>query len=132
MGVRVYLDSCVVIYLVEENQQFGPLVRRAIGRYPVAEFCLSPLVYFECLVGGLKLGQAALVQQYKDFFSLCVCLEMPLAAYRLAADLRAEYGLKTPDALHLATAKYHNCEVFLTNDDRLKRVVGEMMVNALG
>ena len=35
--MKVYLDSCVVIYLVEENQQFGPLVRRAIGRYPVAD-----------------------------------------------------------------------------------------------
>ena len=130
--MRVYLDTCVVIYRVEEPPEFLPLIQVAIARYPSGVFCVSPLVYLECLVGALRSSQVDLVERYKAFLDACVCLEMSMAVYRLAADLRAEYGLKTPDALHLATAKYHNCEVFLTNDDRLKRVVGEMMVNALG
>jgi len=40
----------------------------------------------------------------------------------LAADLRARYNLRTPDALQVATALAHRCEAFLTNDARLKRV----------
>ena len=39
-----------------------------------------------------------------------------------AADLRAQYELRTPDALQIAAAKTANCQVFLTNDKALKRV----------
>lgn len=41
-----------------------------------------------------------------------------------AAHLRAQYNLKTPDALHLATAIEAGCQAFLTNDADLKRVPG--------
>lgn len=39
-----------------------------------------------------------------------------------AARLRAKYNLRTPDALHVATALQTNCNAFLTNDLGLKRV----------
>ena len=39
-----------------------------------------------------------------------------------AAELRAKYGLKTPDALHVATALETGSQAFLTNDLALKRV----------
>jgi predicted nucleic acid-binding protein len=39
-----------------------------------------------------------------------------------AASIRASRTLKLPDAIHLATAKHFNCDVFLTNDVRLKNV----------
>ncbi len=40
----------------------------------------------------------------------------------LAAELRAKYGVKTPDALFLATAILENADVFVTNDVRLKKI----------
>jgi predicted nucleic acid-binding protein len=40
----------------------------------------------------------------------------------LAADLRARYNLRTPDALQIATALQSGCQAFLTNDTTLKRV----------
>lgn len=40
----------------------------------------------------------------------------------LAAELRAKYGIKTPDALFLATAILENANIFVTNDVRLKRI----------
>ena len=39
-----------------------------------------------------------------------------------AADLRARYNLRTPDALHVASALSSGCDAFLTNDAGLKRV----------
>jgi len=39
-----------------------------------------------------------------------------------AADLRARYNLRTPDALHVATAIDAGCDAFLTNDTGIKRV----------
>ena len=38
-----------------------------------------------------------------------------------ATNIRAQYGLKTPDAIHLAAAVMSNCDIFLTNDHRLDR-----------
>lgn len=43
------------------------------------------------------------------------------SAYDGAASLRAEFGLRTPDAIHLATALTNECEEFWTNDEKLLR-----------
>lgn len=39
-----------------------------------------------------------------------------------AAELRARYNLRTPDALQIAVALENNCDAFLCNDNGLKRV----------
>jgi predicted nucleic acid-binding protein len=39
----------------------------------------------------------------------------------LATSLRARYGFKTPDCIHLAAAIVNQCDLFLTNDRRLCR-----------
>jgi predicted nucleic acid-binding protein len=39
-----------------------------------------------------------------------------------AARLRAQYRLKTPDAIHIATASVHKVDALLTNEPAWKRV----------
>ncbi len=134
MGIettRIYLDSCLVIYLVEEHSAFYELVHRAIVETPSAEFCISSLVEMECLVGPLKLRDSELVASYENFFATMTRLRVPDSAYRTAAQLRANHGLKTPDALHLAIALYHGCDQLWSNDDRLARAAGSRSVNIL-
>jgi predicted nucleic acid-binding protein len=49
------------------------------------------------------------------------------ASYQVFADaarLRAETALKTPDALHAATALRAGCALFITNDTDFRRVQG--------
>ena len=42
---------------------------------------------------------------------------------KLSAQIRAKYsGIKTMDALQLATAVQENCSLFLTNDKQLKQI----------
>jgi predicted nucleic acid-binding protein len=41
-----------------------------------------------------------------------------------AARLRAESRTQLPDAIHVATALRHGCEVYLTNDHRLRPPAG--------
>jgi predicted nucleic acid-binding protein len=38
-----------------------------------------------------------------------------------ATEIRARYGFKPPDAIHLAAAVVSGCDVFFTNDHRLDR-----------
>ena len=45
-----------------------------------------------------------------------------------AAALRARHGLRTPDAIHCATAIHAGCDAFLTNDAKLLRLAPELAV----
>ncbi len=44
-----------------------------------------------------------------------------LPVFDLATELRAQHGLKTPDALHLAAALRAGCDEFWTNDEHLAK-----------
>lgn len=128
---KIYLDSCIAIYLVEEHPIYGTVIENALaGESGIV--CHSPLTELECLVVPLRLKREDLVERYRRFFELNVQLAMPDTVYREAARLRAECGLKTPDALHLATARFHNCSELWTNDDRLACVAGAVAVNLVG
>jgi uncharacterized protein len=51
---------------------------------------------------------------------------MPPAIFDLAAELRAQSSLKTPDALHAACAIHHGCDELWTNDGRLAALAGRI------
>jgi predicted nucleic acid-binding protein len=127
----VYLDSCLVIYFVEEHQRFGLLISQAIESNANKRFCISPLVELECLVMPLRQNHQALIDRYEMFFQDYIRLEINADIYRHAAELRARHTIKTPDALHLATAQYHGCVGFWTNDDRLHTIAERLAVNVL-
>jgi uncharacterized protein len=66
-------------------------------------------------------GGLAMQARYTDALAQHQQLPLPAAVFLQAAQLRAHFGLKTPDALHLACAQHHGCEALWTNDDRLAR-----------
>ncbi|MBS0276121.1 MAG: type II toxin-antitoxin system VapC family toxin [Proteobacteria bacterium] len=117
MGL-IYVDSCLVIYLAEDRSRQERIARAMEAE---ATFALSPLVKLECLVSPLKLGDLALERFYLDLFARFITLEMSETVYLQSARLRAQFGLRTPDALHLACALHHRCESLWTNDNRLER-----------
>lgn len=134
MGITpewVYLDTCIVIYFVEQHPRFGSVITKAIEADMNRRFCISPLVEMECLVLPLRQTNLVMIERYEMFFEDYVRLEITPAIYRKAAELRAQHGLKTPDALHLAVAQYHGCYGFWTNDDRLHTIAKQFAVNLL-
>ena len=114
----IYLDACLVIYLAEAHPRWSDTVAAAMQAADT-HFGISPLVKCECLVGPIKRGDPVLQQTYTELFDQFVSLAMPEPVYLQAAELRARFGLKTPDALHLACAQHHRCDALWTNDDRL-------------
>lgn len=118
MGL-IYLDACLMIYLVEHHPRWGEAVADAIAQAEEACFGISPLVKCECLVGPIKRGDPVLQRAFIGLFGQLAALEMPEPVYLQAAQLRGHFGLKTPDALHLACAQHHGCDALWTNDDRL-------------
>lgn len=120
MGL-IYLDSCLVMYLTEPYPLWSARVEGVVAKTRGVSFAISPLVKMECLVGPAKSGSQVLQQAYAESFAAFAVLGIPEQVFLQAAQLRARFGLKTPDALHLACAQYHRCDALWTNDDRLVR-----------
>lgn len=127
----IYLDSCLVIYLVERHPLWYEPVVKAVAAAGDQRFGISPLSKCECLVGPLKRVDPVLQQAYEDFFERFAILAIPEAVFLQTARIRAHFGLKMPDALHLACAQHHRCDALWTNDERLARAGHGLACNVL-
>jgi predicted nucleic acid-binding protein len=128
MGVtRLGFDTSPVIYFVEANPQYDTLVteifRRVSTGAPLG--ATSVITLSEVLVQPIIRQQTLLQREYRDLllrsrnFS---ALAISASIAELGAELRAQYRLRTPDALQIATALEAGCEAFLSNDAGLRRV----------
>lgn len=136
-GVKVVaIDTSPFIYLIERHPQLAApmrLIARALDAGHLRAVT-STITLTEVLVQPLRHGRLDLVQAYRDLLGVHPAIELRcigLAEATRAAALRAQHGLKTPDALQLAVAIEHGCDVFLTNDRDLGRVT-EIRVVQLG
>ena len=80
----------------------------------------------EVLTQPKQKGNTTVEQEYRDLLLYSRNFKLlPIEAdiAERAADLRARYHLRTPDALQIAAALIAGCQAFLTNDPPLKRVI---------
>jgi predicted nucleic acid-binding protein len=123
----IYADSNVLIHLIEASGPRADAVRRRFGEIK-GRVAVSPLVMMECRVKPMQLDDMVTLRRFDRLFEHLPQLEMPAEVYSLATTVRARHGLKTMDALHLATAQFHTCSGFWTNDDRLRAAAGGLSV----
>jgi predicted nucleic acid-binding protein len=133
LGPKTYLDANFFIYAVEEVAPWAGLAKDVLTLLDrgLCTAVTSELSLAECLVKPLELRRMEIAKAYlgllQDRRSLAV---VPISRALLveAAQLRAFYRIKLPDAIHAATALHRACSSFLTNDSRLKipglRVLG--------
>ena len=114
----IYLDSCILIYAMEDRGARGAAVRRALADVEV-EVASSALALQECLVRPMRERNAELRDRYLAMFDRIETVDLDAAVFVRAAELRADFGLKIPDALHLAAAQVSGCTALWTNDRRL-------------
>ena len=98
---------------------------------PPEGFAIAGLTKMECLVKPVRDANTTLQRQYERLFGSYHQLATPDEVFLMAAQLRARFGLKTPDALHLACAQFHGCDALWTNDDRLAQAGHGLAVNIL-
>ena len=120
--MRYYLDSAPIIYDIEDTPPFAAAVDAKLS---VAGLTLitSEMARLECRVKPLRDGNSILLQDFDDYFTNTIAEIVPLTrdVVDRATEIRAQFNFKTPDALHLAAAVIAKCDVFLTNDHRLRR-----------
>jgi len=127
----IYLDSCILIYAVQDASTRGDAVRSRIGREK-SRLAISPLVMLECLVDALRRDDQPLRDHFNRVFKSCGLLDLAVPEFVQAAELRAQHGIGTADSLHLAAAQISGCDKLWTNDTRLSAASRGFAVNLLG
>jgi len=117
----IYLDTCVVIYAIDDPTEWGDRARSLLAEVDSADLAVSPVVEMEALVGPLRAMDFAAIDDYRELLARYRMIEPDRRMYQRAAELRAAHGLKAIDALHLAVADLGGCDALWTNDDRLAR-----------
>ena len=124
---RLYIETAPLIYYVEEHPTYIAKMDAIVKSVESGGLTAlsSVITLTEVLSQPIRIGNTTLEQEYRDILVnsgsyQLVTINIQMA--EAAAALRAQYGLRTPDALHIATAIHAGCDVFLTNDSGIKRV----------
>ncbi|MDQ1123836.1 type II toxin-antitoxin system VapC family toxin [Microbacterium trichothecenolyticum] len=127
----IYVDSCLVIYAVERDDETGDRARAALSATDTP-LATSPLVMLEALVKPMRDADAEAQVRMWSAFDQFELLPVDADAYLDAALLRARHrSLRTADALHLAVARHAGCTALWTNDSRLAEASGGLAVDVI-
>lgn len=111
----VALDTQIFIYFIEEDGRYLPLVKplfEAIDRGDLLAVT-SGLSLMEVLVVPYRSGNAALADRYDSLLTNSRGLrfiEVDRRLLRAAAQLRATFKFKPPDAIQVAAALVSDCQ----------------------
>jgi predicted nucleic acid-binding protein len=122
----VYVDTQILIYSVEKHPTYWSLLRPMWLKSGTSDIQIisSELALLETLVAPLRNADSVLVTAYETLLLSTEMQLMPITRgiLRQAAQLRAQTNLRTPDAIHAATAIAHGCSIFITNDYGFRRI----------
>ncbi len=126
----VYIDSNILIYTIERvvpyAQMLDPFWQELAAQR--AQAITSELTSLETLVGPMRSGDATLEALFRRVLFRSPTLRLipvSMGIIERAAHLRARLpGLKTPDAIHAATALEEGVATFITNDTIFQQIPG--------
>jgi predicted nucleic acid-binding protein len=124
---RIYWDTMIHAYWFEDHKNLSDRVQQIYDTMLRRDdtLCSSIFVLSELLVGPLKTQDAVAADLIEQYFLSDAITLLPYTqqAVRFFAQLRAQHGVKSLDALHLAIAATAGVDLFLTHDRRLHKLV---------
>jgi predicted nucleic acid-binding protein len=133
---RIFWDTNLFIYLLENNPEFSPLVQhlrvRMLGRGD--QLLTSTITLGEILTKPMRAGDGIRCRRHESMiFSAAQVLSFDVEAARQYASIRRDGSIKPPDAVQLACAASAGVDLFVTNDQRLqgKNVPGIQFIAAI-
>lgn len=126
-----FFDASALIYLIEGAEPFAARVRKELAaaakRHADLGAAVSRLTWLECRVRPMKDDDSVTLAAFDAFFARpdLAWVELTRDVIELAAAIRVQTGLKTPDALQAASCLQLGAgHQFLTGDSVFKRVAG--------
>ena len=130
----IALDTCLWIYHFERHPELSRPAEQILTAVAKGQCkaVASELILFELITGPLKLGRQDIADEYEALLMHFPNLTLaPITRNILleAAQIRALYGFRTPDAIILATARKHDATLVVTNDQSWSRYPDLATVN---
>ncbi len=127
MGQKIGIDTVVVIYLLEEHPQYLSYAENLFKNIQNGqiEAVFSAIGLIELLTGVKRRNRYDLAFSYRTLLETFPHLSIKGISEQIvedASELRAKYGMSTPDAIHIATAIDFSADTFITNDKKLRMV----------
>jgi uncharacterized protein len=132
-GETVALDTVTLIYFLERHPVHYPTVRQLFRQIETGRVSavMASLVFAELLVPACRAGEVATIERLVRTLSNFPHLKIFPLTTEIAADaarLRARYSIRTPDAIHAATALTGGAAGLITNDQGLVRLEPELKI----
>lgn len=133
----VSLDTNIFIRALKKDDPINDRARSLLERIKDGklEVFISVLVIEEFFIHVYKENREKETSAILDFITLeglCTVVDINRQIAMSAAKLRAEYpSLRTPDAIHLASAIKGGAEIFITTDKRIPRKIKGLKVIVL-
>lgn len=135
MGIG--LDTNIFILAYDKKTPKGDRARELLQKNKEAnsKIFISVIVIEEFLVRIYKEELEKDILKYEDFITaggFITVVDVNRQIARTAAKIRAEYpSLRTPDAIHLASAISAGVNTFITTDKRIPGKIGKLTVKVL-
>lgn len=126
-GSKVCIDTAPFIYFIEKHEKYLTVLKPFFTEISSGniEAMTSTVTLLEVLVHPIRTGNKVLAEKYREILLYSdglTIFEVLNDISEKAAELRAYYSIKTPDAIQLATAIIHGANNFLTNDPALQKI----------
>lgn len=126
-GQRIFIDTAPIIYFIEQHHIYLNVVRPVFVEIDAGkiEAITSTITLLEVLVQPFKTKNETLAERYREILLYSEGLtsfEILHEVSETASKLRAEYSIKTPDAIQIAVGILYGADKFVTNDPDLKKV----------
>lgn len=125
----VFLDASAVIYLLEGEPGIRQAAREVLAytaaKSPETGVAVSSLSLMECRVHPIRNEDGRRLETFDDFFGDpgLVIVDLDRNVIDRATRLRAQHGIRTPDALQAASClEIHPDTSFVTGDRDFRRV----------
>ncbi len=128
-GSRVYFDTNIFIYMLEGSKELSKPIDILQQGIQSQEFSVysSELVFTEILPPLVRDDKTNIIKLTVSFLSQGSVFNLAPIDRDVsiqAGYLRGQSKMKSPDALHVATALFQKCDIFLTNDKGIKTPTG--------
>lgn len=128
---QLLIDSMVFIYLLDNHPVYADLAAAVLESVEKGEVTAvtSTLTLSEVLTGPARAGDDEAFQDYELYlthFPHLRLLPVTTAVARVAAKTRAATGLRTPDAIQLATAQLAGVTAVVGNDKGWRGKTGNL------
>ncbi len=129
-GKRAYFDANIFIYLLEGSEQFEAAMSDIRDLIADNEIQISScdLIFTEMLPFHARKRDQDAIEHIIGFLSTFEITDISKQVSIHAGILRGETGMKTPDAIHVASAIQNGCDVFVTNDGGIRVPEGMLCI----